>query len=72
VTRSPSTNSGFALPSRSSASEISGPPPCTTTGARPHAFSSSTSAQNERFSASLVIAAPPYLITQRVPRKRAM
>ena len=66
VTRCPSTNSAFP-PSFSSVRVISGPPPWTTTGRSPTDRSRRMSSQNVRFSESFTIAAPPYLITQRVP-----
>src|SRR5438445_2765172 len=66
VTRWPSTNSALP-PSFSSVRVISGPPPCTTTGRNPTARSRRMSSQNDLFSDSFTIAAPPYLITQRVP-----
>src|SRR5437868_1610177 len=66
VTRWPSTNSAFP-PSFSNVRVISGPPPWTTTGRSPTVRSRRMSSQNDRFSESFTIAAPPYLITQRVP-----
>ena len=66
VTRRPSTNS-LALPTRLSIRLISGPPPCTSTGLTPTSDSSTTSRMTACFSASSVMALPPYLITTILP-----
>jgi hypothetical protein len=46
---------------------ISGPPPWTMTGRRPAACNSTTSWAKLRLRAGSIMAAPPYLITARVP-----
>jgi hypothetical protein len=66
VMRWPSANSDLR-PILSSVFVISGPPPCTITGFRPAACSSTTSSAKLRFSAGSTIAAPPYLMTARLP-----
>jgi len=66
VTRWPSTNSALP-PSFSRVRVISGPPPCTTIGRRPTLRKRPMSSQNDFFSDSFTIAAPPYFTTQRVP-----
>ncbi len=71
VTRWPSTNSALP-PSFSRVRVISGPPPCTTMGRRPTARSRRMSSQKVFFKDSFTIAAPPYLITQRVPANLVM
>ena len=69
VTRSPLTKRG-SRPSRFCQSEISGPPPWTSTGRIPTKRSSTTSWRNA--STSSPIAAPPSLITRVWPAKRRM
>ena len=66
VMRWPSANSDLR-PSFSSVLVISGPPPWTITGLRPADCSSTTSSAKLRFSAGSTIAAPPYLMTARLP-----
>ncbi len=71
VTRWPSTNSALP-PSFSSVRVISGPPPCTTMGRSPTDRKRPMSSQNDFFKDSFTMAAPPYLITQRVPENFLM
>ena len=71
VTRWPSTNSGLP-PSFSRVRVISGPPPWTTIGRKPTLRSKPMSSQNDFFSDSFTIAAPPYFTTHRVPVNRRM
>src|SRR6478609_8170717 len=71
VTRSPSRNS-VSLPSLASSSPIWGPPPCTTTGFRPMARSSTMSAANECARASSTMALPPYFTTTVLPENAWM
>ena len=60
------------LPTRSSASSICGPPPCTTTGFMPTSFSSTTSCANASLRFWSIIALPPYFTTIVLPWKRRM
>ena len=66
VMRWPSANSDLR-PSFSSVLVISGPPPWTITGRSPADCSSTTSSAKLRFSSGSTIAAPPYLMTARLP-----
>ena len=66
VMRSPSTNS-LRMPSRVSIVPICGPPPWTTTGLMPTAFSSTMSSAKSAASAASPIAWPPYFTTKVHP-----
>ncbi len=70
VTRSPPLNSDV-MPSRPSIDEICGPPPCTTTGFRPHLRRNTMSSAKARLRSSLIIALPPYLTTITLPTYRS-
>src|SRR5690606_28329401 len=71
VTRSPLTNRG-SLPTRCIHREISGPPPCTSTGLTPTYLSKMTSRMTDFFSSGSVIALPPYLMTNVLPKNVRM
>ena len=75
VTRCPPTNS-LERPSLASSSAIWGPPPWTTTGARPTERSSATSSANDasapEASSAPASAAPPYFTTTTAPWNRRM
>ena len=69
VTRMPWMKVDF-LPTRSSASSICGPPPCTTTGFMPTSLRSTTSCAKASFRSWSTIALPPYFTTIVLPWKR--
>ena len=71
VTRRPSTKF-TSRPSRSEYDEMSGPPPCTTTGFMPTNLSSAMSRAKDAFSSGFVMAAPPYLMTTVAPANSRM
>ena len=66
VTRSPPTKFD-STPSRLSIAPIWGPPPWTTIGLMPTAFSSTTSSAKSRCSSGSPIAWPPYFTTKVAP-----
>ncbi|SKT20487.1 Uncharacterised protein [Mycobacteroides abscessus subsp. abscessus] len=66
VTRNPPLNSP-STPSFFSIALICGPPPCTTTGWIPQLRRNTMSSAKAFFSASSVIALPPYFMTTMVP-----
>ena len=71
VIRWPSANSDLR-PIFSSVLVISGPPPWTITGFSPADCSSTISSAKLRLSAGSIIAAPPYLMTARLPANLRM
>ena len=71
VTRRPPRNSDF-LPILSNIWLISGPPPWTITGFIPTSFIRAMSSMTDALMVSLIIAAPPYLMTTTAPANSLM